>query len=332
MAKLVDSYKRKIDYLRLAVTDRCNLRCVYCMPPEGISLKSQTEILSYEEMIFFAKVAVAEGISRIRLTGGEPLVRRGMTSFISQLAALKGLDDLSLTTNGILLSRYAKELFESGVKRINISLDTLDEEIYCNLTRGGKLQKVLEGIVTALEVGFNPVKLNVVMLKGINEEIKPFIALVYEYPVHIRFIEFMPVGKEVGMDALVPAAKIKKKLQGFGDLEAVYSLNGAGPARYFRLPGALGTLGFIPAMSQCFCEECNRLRLTADGYLRTCLFSEEELNVREALRQGAKEEDIKAIIGKALAGKPKDYESVQKSYLEKTRAKRRKRNMFQIGG
>ncbi|MFQ5574133.1 MAG: GTP 3',8-cyclase MoaA [Terriglobia bacterium] len=333
MPKLTDSHKRRIDYLRLAVTDRCNLRCVYCMPSEGIKTKPHDEILSFEEMVFFAKVAVEQGISRIRLTGGEPLVRKGIVSLVETLSSIRGLEDLSLTTNGVLLSKYAKSLKRAGVRRLNISLDSVDPEIYEKITRGGRLDRVIEGIEACIAAGFNPVKLNVVMLKDVNEKIKPFINLIHKYPVHIRFIEFMPVGKDVSVENLVPAEKIKGKLRKFGKLEEVPFLDGAGPARYFRFPKAQGTFGFIPAMSQCFCEECNRLRLTADGFLRTCLFSEEELNVREAIRRGEKEDGMRRLIKQALDAKPKDYEAVQKKYIKKSKAKAKsKRDMFQIGG
>ncbi|MDI6689347.1 MAG: GTP 3',8-cyclase MoaA [Actinomycetota bacterium] len=324
MPELIDSYKRKIDYLRVSITDRCNLRCVYCMPKEGIKPKPHSEILTYEEIELFAKCAVKVGISRIRLTGGEPLVRRGVVDLVHRLSQISDLKDMSLTTNGILLKDYAKALVDAGLKRINISLDSLEPEVYRRLTRGGDVRKALEGMNAALEVGLDPVKINVVVLRGLNENLKKFAELILEYPVHVRFIEYMPFNQELNYeDRFVSCAEMMEKLKNFGGLEEVSSPLGAGPARYYTFKGAQGTLGFISPVSGHFCSKCNRLRLTADGRLRTCLFSEEEINVKKVLREGS-EQRIMELIREALINKPKDRMSIRKASL--------KRRMSQIGG
>ncbi|MDO9557295.1 MAG: GTP 3',8-cyclase MoaA [Coriobacteriia bacterium] len=323
-----DSFGRRIDYLRISVTDRCNLRCIYCMPPEGVQWKPHDEMLSFEEIERFAKVAVQEGISKIRLTGGEPLVRHGIVDHVRRLREITGLEAIAITTNGTLLRRYAAELKEAGLERVNVSLDTLDPDTFAHVTRGGSLKAVLDGLEAAFEVGMDPVKLNVVVVRRLEQDLLGFARMTLERPLHVRFIEYMPVGgvsNEASCasgstdiwteDDYVPAEEILGRLQleaieaGLGELLPVAknrAPGGWGPARYYRLGDAPGTLGVISPLSHHFCGECNRLRLTADGKLRTCLFSDDELDVRTVLRQGS-EEDVHEIIRTALATKPASH-------------------------
>ncbi len=279
--KICSRKRRVIDYLRISITDRCNFRCLYCMPPEGIGFKAHEEILSYEEIDRFAKVAAWLGISRVRVTGGEPLVRRGCPELMKRLAMIPGIKDLSLTTNGALLEGYADELKKAGVSRVNISLDSLQAGRFSQITRGASLAPVLAGLEKTLQLGFSPVKVNAVMTEGIEQELHDFVALAQEWPVHVRFIEFMPIGNRIrGIRKFIPREKILDRLHGFGNLRPVGSPPGGGPARYFRYAGAQGTIGFISSVSDHFCHDCNRLRLTADGKLRNCLFSSAEVDVR----------------------------------------------------
>ncbi|MGI5940211.1 MAG: GTP 3',8-cyclase MoaA [Thermoleophilia bacterium] len=318
-----------VDYLRLSVTDRCNLRCVYCMPLEGVAFKSHWEILSYEEMLFFVEAAAEMGISKIRVTGGEPLVRKGLPDFIGRLRRAPGINDVALTTNGLLLPRFARDLKAQGLSRINISLDSLDPDRYERLTRGGSLDAALNGIEAAFENDLQPVKLNVVMMPELLEELADFVALTKDRPLHVRFIEWMPVGgcgprstsetltKSEIMDALDTLGD-----GGLGHLVPVPPPGGWGPARYYRFPGYAGTIGFIGSVSDHFCGECNRLRLTADGRLKNCLFSSDELDARPAIRSRDKDGVI-AIIRKSIECKTFD-----KNVLPG----RTSRGMSQVGG
>ncbi len=330
-----DAYGRRIDYLRIAITDRCNLRCIYCMPEEGVAWKAHENILTFEEIERFSRVAVEEGISKIRLTGGEPLVRFGVVDFVQRLRELTGLESIALTTNGTLLPRYAEELARAGLSRVNVSLDSLDPEVYARVTRGGRVEDALAGIDAAIAVGMAPVKINVVVVRSLHQDLLGFASMTVDRPLHVRFIEYMPVGDdaeigEVGEGAAcagdtegfhwtrddhVPSSETLETLSaeteaaGLGRPEAVArddAPGGWGPARYYRLPGAQGTLGVISPLSAHFCGECNRLRLTADGMLRTCLFSDEELDVRTVLRTG-NDEDVRALIRGALASKPESH-------------------------
>jgi len=323
-----DGFGRRIDYLRISVTDRCNLRCVYCMPPEGVAWKPHDEVLSLEEIERFAKVAVQEGISKIRLTGGEPLVRAGIVEHVRRLREITGIEAIALTTNGTLLRKYAADLKEAGLERVNVSLDTLDPEVFSQITRGGSLEAALDGLEAAFEVGMDPVKLNVVVVRRLDQDLLGFARMTLERPVHVRFIEYMPVGGTTEestcasgstdiwtADDHVPAEEILDRLRadaaaaGFGELVALEkdrAPGGWGPAKYYRLGDAPGTIGVITPLSHHFCGECNRLRLTADGRLRTCLFSDEELDVRTVLRSGT-EADVHELIKTALATKPESH-------------------------
>jgi cyclic pyranopterin phosphate synthase len=316
-----DGRGRVIDYLRISVTDRCNLRCVYCMPEEGVELKPHRAMMTLEEIEHLVYVASGMGISRIRLTGGEPLVRLGICDLISSITKMDGIDSVALTTNGILLPRMAGDLKAAGLSRVNISLDTLDPEQFRQITRCGELKGTLDGIDAALEAGLSPVKINTVVVRSLHQDIMAFVKLTYERPLHLRFIEYMPVGVSTGSghgwthEDSVPSSELiqtineKTEAAGLGvlvPLDRKDSPSPWGPARYYQLPGAKGTLGFIAPLSHHFCGECNRLRLTADGKIRPCLFSDTEYDVLEALRDGS-DDEIREVIEKALRDKPDEH-------------------------
>jgi cyclic pyranopterin phosphate synthase len=325
----IDSHGRRIDYLRISLTDRCNLRCIYCMPEEGVQWKPHADILTFEEIEAFVRIAVDEGIGKIRLTGGEPLVRHGVPGFVRRLRDSVGVEAVALTTNGTLLPTYAAELRDAGLTRVNVSLDSLDPEVFTKVTRGGKLADALAGIDAAFEVGFSPVKLNVVVVRSLDQDLLGFAKLTLDRPLHVRFIEYMPVGetgREGGgcaedsggwtRDDHVPSDEVVRMIAeqaaaaGLGDLMPVErdsAPGGWGPARYLRLEGAQGTIGVISPLSHHFCGECNRLRLTADGMLRPCLFSDLEFDVRTALREGTLD-DVRALVRTALNAKPESHE------------------------
>lgn len=328
----LDAYGRRIDYLRISVTDRCNLRCVYCMPPDGVAWRDHAEILTFEEIERFAEAAVAEGISKIRLTGGEPLVRNGIVEHVARLRAITGIEAIAITTNGVLLPRHAAALVDAGLTRVNISLDSLDPDVYSRVTRGGRLEDALAGVDAAFAAGMNPVKMNVVVVRSLDQDLLSFARLTFDRPVHIRFIEYMPVGgdgessgggactsdsaaggwtveDEVPSDEILATLTAEGIAAGLGALEPVArdaAPGGWGPATYYRYPGAAGTIGVISPLSHHFCGECNRLRLTADGKLRTCLFSDDELDARAVLRGGSAE-DVRMLIRQALAAKPESH-------------------------
>ena len=311
----------RVDYLRLSVTDRCNLRCPYCMPAEGVPPRSHADILSYEELVAFTRVAVAAGISKVRITGGEPLVRKGLTSFVHALAAIPGVDDIALTTNALLLPRMAGELRQAGLRRVNISIDSLRPERYAAITRGGKLADALAGLNAAREAGFSPLKLNVVLLPGVEDELDDFVALTRDPGIHVRFIEYMPMDRGcVEGDGLVPAAPLLERLRAGYALTPAEGPYGHGPATYWRAGDAPGTLGFIAGVSEHFCATCTRLRLTADGRLKTCLFSGEELDIRPLI---ARPEELAVVLAEAMRGKAFDKHAERLA---------NQRSMSQIGG
>jgi GTP 3',8-cyclase len=324
MTSLFDPYSRPIDYLRLAVTDRCNLRCVYCMPPEGVPQLRHEDILTYEEMVRLLRISVQAGISKVRLTGGEPLVRKDLDFLVREISALHEEVDISLTTNGTLLSRQAEKLTAAGLRRVNVSIDSLDPDTYRRITRLGELSDALAGVEAALEAGLEPVKINVVVLEHLFDELDGFVELVRRLPVHVRFIEYMsPCGMFDG-SYYVSAEEIKRRLGVSGELtRSDLPPFGAGPARYYSLRGARGTIGFISPVSSHFCPECNRLRLTADGKMKPCLFSREEDDVRDILRGSTDDAPVLAAIRRSLAKKPRDHGGFPDSPG---------RSMSQIGG
>lgn len=308
MGPLIDGFGRKINYLRISVTDRCNLRCSYCMPEAGIVQKSPGEILTFEEIVTIARLAAGLGINKIKITGGEPLLRRNLPRLFSLLSSVPGLQDMSLTTNGTLLARYAKELKESGLKKINISIDTLRQDKFERITRLGCLGQVLKGIDAAKNHGFL-VKLNVVVLRGTNDdEILDFAGFAREKNVILRFIELMPMahGFKTNRELFVPCDEIKENLELLGVLSPINTDLTSGPARYYKLAGTSLVVGFISPISRKFCFDCNRLRLTADGLLMPCLSSKSALDVKNPLRRDKKEE-ILALLKKAACLKPEGH-------------------------
>jgi len=309
---MIDGYDRDINYLRISVTDRCNLRCSYCMPKEGLSVLGHEDILRYEEILRIVKVTVGLGITKVRITGGEPLVRRGLVDFIAKLASIPGLADISLTTNGVLIEPFAVPLFEAGVKRINISLDSLNAAKYAEITRGGDLATVLRGIEAVYRTGFDPIKINVVAIKGVNDdEVLDFALLSKNRPFKIRFIELMPMGQAgltyeggyLSNDVVFERINNAYQLEPVGDTKA----GTAGPARMYKIAGGLGEIGFISPISHHFCSRCNRLRLTANGFLRACLLLDEEISLKGALHGGCSDEELKRMIGEVIAGKPQRH-------------------------
>lgn len=380
--ELHDGFGRGITYLRIAVTDKCNFRCVYCMPEEGVPARAHDELLSAEEIAHFVELVAGEGVRRVRLTGGEPLVSHRVVPLIRAIRAIPGIEDISLTTNGALLPRLAPALKDAGLDRVNISLDTLDPTQFHEITRLGCVEQTLAGIDAALAFGFDPVKVNCVVVRRLHQDAAALAQLSVERPVHVRFIEYMPIGDErtgtdrahdvaedapaapyapgaaaaagnrvmagdvraadphcpgSGIDAAawdasdtVPSAELRARISqegeraGLGALEPVGAGGepaGAGPARYWRFPGAAGTVGFISAMSNHFCSSCNRMRLTADGAIRPCLFSDAEYRVREALRAGD-DARVLAIWRDAVAHKPQEHDAIAGT----------ERFMSQIGG
>jgi len=306
MNRLADRFSRKIDYLRISITDHCNLNCLYCAPFGGRTKLAHSDILSYEEIYRLTRAAVQAGISKVRITGGEPLVRKGVVELCRMLASIKGVEILTLTTNGVLLRKLAQPLYKAGVQWINVSLDTLRPERFCKITGYDLLSQVLAGIETAEEVGLHPVKINTVVMRGVNEdEIEDLARLTLEKPYHVRFIELMPTNGYGNHDSLfVPIEEVVKRVQRVGELSLEPPVDTLGPARLCTLAGGLGKVGLIAPLSWHFCGSCNRLRLTADGKLKTCLFSEEETDIKGPLRSGASITELVGIFKSAITSKP----------------------------
>ncbi len=318
---MTDGYGRKIEYLRMSVTDACNLRCGYCMP-EGIKPCCNCKNnLSADELAEIAEAAAELGVKKLRITGGEPLVRSDIVELSRRLAAIDGIEDISMTTNATLLAPIAEELYDAGIHRINISLDTLDREKYSRITCGGKLEAAIEGIRAAMKAGMNPVKLNTVIIGGVNdEEIEALAQLTVDYPLELRFIELMPMGhtSDFGKEAYMPNTVVLEKLPRLTPLESEkHSV-----AKLYSLPGAKGKIGLISPLSKHFCAECNRLRLTADGCIKPCLHSADEISVR-----GLHGDELKEKILYAAGRKPKMHVE-----LSATAHSKSKRSMNRIGG
>jgi GTP 3',8-cyclase len=328
-----DKFDREINYLRVSITDRCNLHCNYCRPKEGIPLKGHDDILRYEEIIKVVSAAVKMGLIKVRVTGGEPLLRRGFIDFLTALNSIEGLQDISLTTNGILLEKFAERIYRAGVHRINISLDSLDKVKYARITNGGNLDAVFRGIAKADEVGFSPIKINTVALKDFNEdEVIAFAQLAVDKPFQVRFIELMPMGQagsDNGEDYL-PAGQIIQKINSHYELLPLASKKNKsdGPAKIFKIKGGYGEIGFINPVSSHFCATCNRLRLTADGKLRACLLKDEEIDLRKALRENCSDAELEKLIREAILLKPKQHDlACTDRHLKKCH-----REMSSIGG
>lgn len=328
---LIDSFGRQISYLRVSVTDRCNFRCVYCMPPSGITWQPHGDILTYEEITKVVRLAAGMGVNQVRLTGGEPLVRADLPALVRMLTSIPGIDDISLTTNGLLLERMVPALVDAGLRRLNISLDTLDAEKYARITRGGNFERVWRGIEAAETYGMSLIKLNMVVIKGVNDdEVVEMARLTIDRPWTVRYIELMPIQNQAEWgegfpqpaDAFMSVEEIYQRL-GPLDLQPVNAHTGRGPAIEYRLAGGQGKIGFIsPLSEEMFCKRCNRLRLTADGNLRPCLMNDLEIPLREALRGG---EGILPLIEKAVALKPIRHGLAQQKTPNG-------RTMSQIGG
>jgi len=333
MSKLVDRFNRAHDYLRISVTDRCNLRCVYCMPPEGVTFMDHNQMLSYEEIEEVVRVGAKLGIRKLRLTGGEPLVRKDLATLVGKLSKIEGIEDIALTTNAILLASQAEKLKEAGLTRVNISLDSMRPDRFKEITRGGDVQKVLDGIEASFQAGFSPIKINTVLMRGFNDdEIADFLRLTIDQPVQVRFIEYMPIGHadEAWKSGYLSLDYVKETAKNLGfELEESGEVFGNGPSDNFRIKGAKGTIGFIHPISDHFCGNCNRLRLTSDGYIKPCLYWDEELNVKKALGD---EEAMKEIYFKSLDIKPENHEMAKVMNDEKQSHTPTARRMSQIGG
>ncbi|NQT46263.1 MAG: GTP 3',8-cyclase MoaA [Candidatus Omnitrophica bacterium] len=328
MGKLIDKYNRRVDYLRISVTDRCNLRCVYCLPGCGIDNKSHDDLLTFEEIVRIAGIAAQMGINKVRLTGGEPLVRKNLAVLVKMVAEIEGIDEISMTTNGILLKDYAHQLKRAGLKRVNVSLDTLRGDRFKDVTRFGELRDAMEGIEAALDAGLHPVKINVLLLAGVNDdEITDFLRLTIDRPLHVRFLEFMPItGNEFWSEKRFLSCKEAMDIcNRFGRVESA-NVSGNGPARNFRIENASGTFGFIAALTDKFCSACNRLRLTSDGHLKGCLHSDLKVNLRDPLRNGADEGILKHLIRLVVDTKPREH-SLTGDFVEASEYL-----MSQIGG
>jgi len=314
---------RQITYLRISVTDLCNLRCRYCIPEAGVVQKCHTEILSYEEILQVVRAAAALGVEKIRITGGEPLVRRGITELVRMIAGVPGIRDLSLTTNGLLLGDMAQDLKGAGLGRVNVSLDTLNPEKYAQITRGGDLRRVLAGLQAAREAGLAPIKINTVLIGGFNDdEIADFAQLTRQEALDVRFIELMPIGEASTWTEghFIPSQTVLDRLP---QLEAEPEGGDGGPARHWRLPGALGRIGLINPISSHFCGTCNRIRLTADGRLKPCLHTDREIDLRPALGDPTALQDL---IRLGVRQKPEGHRINGCDFAPVTR------NMHQIGG
>lgn len=328
MSNLIDDCGRKIDYLRISITDRCNLRCKYCMPPQGIEAKKKDRLLNYEQIVKIVSAGVETGIRKVRITGGEPLVRSEIINLIQMLSKISDLEEISMTTNGVLLAEYAKSLKEAGLDRVNISLDTLDRVKYREITNKDNFDKVIRGLKEVLKLGFDPVKINTVVMKGVNDnELMDFVDLSYNQPLHVRFIEFMPLGasKEQYQARYISLQDLKEKIRSKVDLTPV-TLEGNGPANYFSIPKGKGTLGFINPISHKFCSDCNRLRLTADGKLIPCLDANVEVDLNDHEDKEFKSDNIKLKFNKAVRLKPSNhnFNNITQSISD--------RKMSQLGG
>ncbi|MCD1259938.1 GTP 3',8-cyclase MoaA [Paenibacillus athensensis] len=330
---LMDRFGRMHDYLRISVTDRCNLRCVYCMPEEGMEFEPDERLLTFDEIAEVVRIVAGLGVRKLRLTGGEPLVRKQLEQLVARLSAIPGIEDIALTTNGIYFAGKAEKLRAAGLTRVNISLDSLRADRFALITRGGDIRRVLESIEAAYRVGLAPIKLNVVLMKGINDdEIDDFLQMTRERAVQVRFIEYMPIGHqdEGWKSKYVPLSAVLERCAARGwsaePTEAVY---GNGPAQSYRIAGAAGSFGLIHPVSDHFCQTCNRLRLTADGNIKPCLYWSDEFNVRPLLGDDAA---VEALFFRALGMKPESHEMAQALVNAAMSHTPTERRMSQIGG
>lgn len=305
---MIDKRHRGIEYLRISVTDRCNLRCVYCMPEEGVSCLTHDEILTFEEIVTICKSAAELGISKIKLTGGEPLVRKDFTELVRKIKAIPGIEEITLTTNGLLLEKQLESLIEAGISKINISLDTLDRARFKEITRVDGLDTVLKAISSAANHPKVQVKVNSLIAKNLNEnEILGLAALAKNEPVSVRFIEVMPIGLGRDLQTISKNEMIEILEMHYGKLKPYEGKLGNGPAKYYEIAGFEGKIGFISAVSECFCEACNRIRLTANGYLKLCLHSTKGLDLKKLLREGMSQEELTKVMVEAIVSKPEKH-------------------------
>jgi cyclic pyranopterin phosphate synthase len=308
--KLEDRYCRRLNYLRISVTDRCNLRCIYCVPRDALPRLAHGDILRYEEILRIVRVGVSLGIDKIRITGGEPLVRKGLMAFLQRLQAMEGIREVNLTTNAVLMGAFLERLRAIGIRRLNISLDTLRRERFARLTGQDCFKQVWANILQACEMGFAPLKINVVAMKGINDdEFADIAALTQERPFQIRFIEYMPMGNpRLPRDPFISNEDVRHRIAPLGELAPIARNTNDGPAERFRLAGAVGEIGFISPRTHHFCGDCNRLRLTASGHLRPCLLSDRELDIKKLLRRGAEDQALADMIIRAARSKPSRHQ------------------------
>jgi cyclic pyranopterin phosphate synthase len=328
-ALLADQFNRPITYLRISVTDKCNLRCVYCMPERGLPWLAKSQILTYEEIADLVRAAASAGVRSIRLSGGEPLIRKDLHRLVADIAAIDGITDIALSTNGLLLEEQIDELLSAGLRRVNVSLDSLRADRFEEIARRPGLDRVLAGIEAAIARGLTPVKINCVVMRGKNDdEIAAFAEWTKTRPVFVRFIEVMPVHEnlDVQRDAYISSDEILERVRSIGHLQPSSGPGGNGPARYFAFEGAAGAIGVISPLSHDYCERCNRVRLTADGRLRLCLFGDYEIDLRTPLREGATTEQIADLLRASMLIKP------ERHHLELGEASSRMRAFSEIGG
>jgi cyclic pyranopterin phosphate synthase len=330
---LIDRFGRKHDYLRISVTDRCNLRCVYCMPEEGMEFEPEDRLLSFEEITEVVRVLAGLGVRKLRITGGEPLVRKNLEQLIAMLSAIPGIEDIALTTNGIYFASRAEKLRAAGLTRVNISLDSLRADRFSFITRGGDIKRVLESIEAAYRAGLTPIKLNVVLMKGLNDdEITDFLQMTIDRAIQVRFIEYMPIGHndEAWKSRYLPLDAVLERCTEQGwTYAASESVYGNGPSQNFRIDGAQGSFGLIHPISSHFCETCNRLRLTADGNIKPCLYWSHEFNVRTYIGD---QEAMEELFFRALDIKPQNHEMAQALMNQDQSHIPTERRMSQIGG
>ncbi|MCL4488028.1 MAG: GTP 3',8-cyclase MoaA [Chloroflexi bacterium] len=323
-----DSFGREIHYLRISLTDRCNLRCIYCMPEQGQTFLAQAPRMTDDELVRIVSLTARLGFNRIRLTGGEPTVRPNLTLLIERINQISGIREIAMTTNGMQLEKMAEPLARAGLKRVNVSLDSLDSEQFALMTRFGKLDAVWRGILAAENAGMQPIKLNAVVVRGYNENaIADLARLTLDHPWQMRFIEVMPLGSiaDFQMDSLVPVAEMKERIESaLGPLEPL-EWSGHTPHRPYRLAGAVGTLGFISSVSDPFCAGCNRIRMTADGHIRLCLLRDDEVDVLSPLRRGADDEELLELMQASIFKKPWGHGLSEKSWPQTS-------DMSEIGG
>ena len=325
---MLDQFGRMIDYVRISVTDRCNLRCTYCMPAEGVEAFRCEDILSYEEMIRLCRIFASLGIKKIKITGGEPLVRLDLCKLIAAIKAIEGIEQVTITTNGVLLESMAEDLINAGIDGINISLDTLKRENFKQLTRRDHLDEVMRGIDKLLQLEYKKIKINCVPIEEVNgDQIAEIAGIAKAYPIAVRFIELMPIGMATGYTAIDKEKILQNLYQAHGELIPWKGKLGNGPAQYFSIRGFKGKIGFIEALQHKFCGQCNRVRLTANGFLKLCLQYDTGVDLRQLLRSNADNQYIRRIIEKNIALKPREH-----YFNDSTIAQRDQRKMFQVGG